>query len=82
MRFRPTWSDSGAPQAAADGMYANTWAGRRSDADMSIDDFLLALDAAGMLVAVRTPLGRPGGFFAVRKQWDDERGCWVLRPPA
>ena len=42
-------------------------------------EFVRALDAAGMLAAVREPLGPPAGFFAVRKQWDEERGAWALR---
>ena len=42
-------------------------------------EFIRALDAACMLAAVRQPLGPPAGFFAVRKQWDAERGVWLLR---
>ena len=43
------------------------------------DEFLRALDRASMLVAVRKPLGKRAGFFAVRKQWDPERRAWMLR---
>ena len=38
-----------------------------------------ALDRAGMLAAVRAPLGRRSAFFAVRKQWDPGRRVWMLR---
>ena len=43
------------------------------------DSFLRALDRAAMLTAVRQPLGKRAGFFAVRKQWDAERRVWILR---
>ena len=45
----------------------------------SFPSFVRALDAAGMLAAVREPLGPPAGFFAVRKQWDPDRQVWMQR---
>ena len=43
------------------------------------EPFLRALDTRGMLFAFRDVGGKKCGFFCVRKEWDVERGLWVLR---